>query len=186
MLYHVDHLRERASHPATSVEIASLLFFDIETTGLRPDKGARVTEIALLDRNKSLCAWSISEDQDYFSELQERLPSLIEHLNGGVVIGHNISFDLNFITYFADKLSIPGPSLRIIDTLSLARKVITDLDSYRLGDLLNYFDIAVRGELHTAHTDAEATRALFWFLVSLGGFNTLEGIGMKKIEWSTF
>lgn len=186
MLHYVDHLREKTSSPATSVEIASLRFFDIETTGLRPDKGALITEIALLDRNKAVCDWSISEDEDYLSELQVRLPSLIEHLNGGVVIGHNVSFDLNFIAYFADKLGISGPSLRIIDTLGLARKLLPERNSYRLGDLLDYFDISVKGELHSARTDAEATRALFWILVSLGDFSTLDGIGMKKIEWSTF
>jgi len=51
---------------------------------------------------------------------------------------------------------------------------------------LKKFDIKVSGKLHTASTDAEATRALFWKLVEKGGISTVGEAGMKKMNWSNF
>src|SRR5690625_217594 len=79
-----------------------------------------------------------------------------------------------------------GPSLKYIDTLSLSRKLLPGKSSYQLSRILKEFDIRVDGKLHTAVTDTEITRALFWKLIEKGGIATVGEAGVKKINWSTF
>lgn len=170
---------------STSLELANLIFFDIETTGLRPDRGAKITEVSILDRNSQQHYWRSDTDTENDSVANE-LPNILDHLKRGVVVGHNLQFDFWFIAYESDRLKIEGPSLRFIDTLSLSRKLLPKRNSHNLGDLLKHFDIKVNGELHTATADTEATRALFWKLVEKGGLSTVGEAGMKKLNWSSF
>lgn len=169
----------------TSIELAKLVFFDIETTGLRPDRGAKISEVAIVNRNSQLYTWHRKINNEFETLFQE-LPMMFNHFKKSVVIGHNLSFDFWFISYEADKLGLEGPSLLFIDTLSLARKILPERNSYKLDELLKVFDIKVNGELHTAITDAEATRALFWKLVEKGGISTVGDAGMKKLNWLSF
>jgi len=181
----IHTLRKKWPSVTVSIELANFLFIDIETTGLRPDRGAKITEVSILNRNSHLYAWwsKLNFKND---TLSEELPKILSHLKKGVVVGHNLPFDFWFISYEADKLGIEGPSLRFIDTLSLSRKVLPQRNSYKLGDLLMEFDIKVNGELHSAITDTEATRALFWKLVEKGGISTVGEAGMKKLNWASF
>jgi len=182
---YIQNIRVDKPETTTSLELAILLFFDIETTGLRPDRGAKITEASILNRNSQLYTLrsNVNSKND---TLSEELPKILNHLKIGVVVGHNLPFDFWFISHEADKLGIDGPSLRFIDTLSLARKVLPGRNSYKLGELLKYFDINVNGELHTASTDTEVTRALFWKLIEKGGISTVGEAGMKKLNWSSF
>ena len=181
----LQNLRFEKPKVSASLELANLLFFDIETTGLRPDRGAKITEVSILNRNSQIYSWQ-SDVKPGANSFSDELPIILNHLKKGVVVGHNLPFDFWFISHEADKLGMDGPSLRFIDTLSLARKVLPGRDSYKLGELLTYFDIKVNGELHTATADTEATRALFWKLVEKGGISTVGEAGMKKMNWSNF
>lgn len=182
----IDVLRHQNADPDLSVERSQLLFFDIETTGLHPEKGAKLVEIACVSRNEILHNWRISHLKANDALLRKILPLLVQDLTKGVVVGHNVSFDLNFIAYKADKLGLPGLDVSFIDTLALARRVVHGLASYKLGHLLRHFDIRVHGELHTAIVDAQVTRALFWKLMEAGGFSTLKEAGIKRLKWSLF
>jgi len=181
----IQNIRIDEPEPSVSLELANLLFFDIETTGLRPDRGAEITEVSILNRNSQLYYWCRNSAAD-FDSLSIELPIILSTLKKGVVVGHNLKFDFWFISHEADKLGIDGPELRFIDTLSIARKFLPGKNSYRLGDLLREFDITVNGELHAAETDAAATRALFWKLIEKGGISTVGEAGMKKMNWSNF
>jgi len=177
----------RKNHPDkhTSIEVSNFNFLDIETTGLRPDRGSKITEVVILDRNNVKYEWISTNCSDNTS-LHLALPRIISFFDKAVVVGHNLSFDFWFISYEADRIGIASPSLRFIDTLSLARKILPGRSSYTLGNLLKLFDIHVSGELHTAVTDAEATRALFWKLIEKGGISTVGEAGMKRLNWSSF
>ena len=181
----IKNIRFDNPESSISIELANLLFFDLETTGLRPDRGAKITEISILNRNSQVYLWR-SNLKPGASSLTDELSIILNQLKKGVVVGHNLPFDFWFISHEADKLGIDGPSLRFIDTLSLARKVLPGRNSYKLGELLKYFDIKVNGELHTASTDTEVTRALFWKLIEKGGISTVGEAGMKKLNWSSF
>ncbi len=182
----ISNLRSQKPNSNTSLELANLLFFDIETTGLRPDRGAKITDVSILNRNSQIYFWRSGLKTGASSFFSNELPIILKHFKKGAVVGHNLPFDFWFISYEADKLGIEGPSLRFIDTLSLSRKVLPQRNSYKLGDLLMEFDIKVNGELHSAITDTEATRALFWKLVEKGGISTVGEAGMKKLNWASF
>lgn len=183
--YTIKEIRLNKPGSSISVELANLIFFDIETTGLRPDRGAKVSEIAILSRNDSEFYWASATSSEIDS-FHKQLPQISEYLQNGVVVGHNLSFDFWFISYEAERLGLAGPNIQFIDTLSLARKTLPDMNSYQLGVLLKKFDIKVSGKLHTAATDAEATRALFWKLIEKGGISTVGEAGLKKLNWSNF
>ena len=182
---YIQNIRVDKPETTTSLELTNFIFFDIETTGLRPDRGAKVTEVSILNRNSQLYSWR-SHINSGVNPFSNELPIILNHLKNGVVVGHNLQFDFWFISHEADKLGITGPTLRFIDTLSLARKVLPERSSYKLSELLKEFNIKVNGELHTATTDTEATSALFWKLVEKGDISTTGKAGMKKLNWSSF
>ena len=171
---------QRANWP---IEAASLLFFDIETTSLHPDRGAQITEMAVVDRHGVRLDWRRAPEQPHDDALATQLPHLFDLLQTGVVVGHNLSFDVRFIAYVASRLGLRGPTIRYIDTLGLARRLLDRTRDVRLTTLLDYFGIVPDGALHTARVDALATQALFWKLVAHGGLETLADAGLQRIDW---
>lgn len=182
----ITQLRKTQPKPRQSIERAAFIFFDIETTGLRPDRGARITEIALLNRNSRKLLWKQAENAISDEYLAAQLPLVLKHLESGVVVGHNLQFDLRFIAYETERLGFRGPRLLFVDTLGLAQKLCSNISDFKLSSLIERFNISIGGELHTAAVDAHATRALFWKLIKLGDIETLAHAGMQRVCWSTF
>jgi DNA polymerase III epsilon subunit-like protein len=177
---------------------ATLRFLDIETTGLRPDRGARITEVALIDREEPVLDWrgpaherpaektGPARDPLEDDVLRDDLPRLTAALDVGTVVGHNLSFDLDFIAYEADRLGTGGFTVRFIDTMTLAQHLLDRTARVRLADLLDYFGIASSTPLHRALADARATRALFWQLVDRGRLDTLADAQVQRLHWTSF
>jgi len=162
----------------------SLVFFDLETTAMRPDRGGRIREMAVVDQNGIRFNWRSDEAPPRDDLVAAQLPVLVEHLEAGVVVGHNLSFDFRFVTYEAERLGLRGLDVRFVDTLGLARSLLDAPDTHQLGTLLGHFDAAPDEELHTAVGDALATRALFWHLVEHGGLRTLADIDIRRLQWN--
>jgi len=163
---------------------APLLFFDLETTALRPDRGGRICEMAVADRNGVRFDWDSDAAPPRDEAVARRLPQLVNHLEAGIVVGHNLQFDFRFVTYEAERLGLRGLDLRFADTLGLARSLLDAPDTHRLGPLLGHFDAAPDETLHTAVGDALATRTLFWHLVDHGGLDTLADINVRRLQWN--
>ena len=162
---------------------ATLLFFDLETTALRPDRGGRICEMAVVDEQGIQFHWRSDAAPPRDDAVATRLPRLIDHLEAGVVVGHNLPFDFRFVTYEAERLGLDGLGLRFADTLGLARSLLDAPDTHQLGTLLGHFNAAPDEELHTAVGDALATRTLFWHLVEHGGLRTLADIDVQRLQW---
>jgi DNA polymerase III epsilon subunit-like protein len=163
---------------------ATLLFFDLETTALRPDRGGHIREMAVVDQDGIRFDWRSDAASPRDDAVAARLPRLIEHLETGVVVGHNLQFDFRFVTYEAERLGLGGLDVRFADTLGLARSLLDAPDTHQLGMLLGHFDAAPEEELHTAVGDALATRTLFWRLVEHGGLQTLADIDVRRLQWN--
>ena len=169
------------------LRVAPLLFFDVESTGLHPDRGARLTEWAVVDHSGLCVHETLAPEADgYDAALAERLSRLFGVLCDGIVVGHHLSFDLGFVAREADRLGLAGPRLRYIDTLGLARRLLNQAADFQLGTLLSHFDVSPEAELHTAPGDAWATQALFWALVEQGGLDTPSDAGVKALDWTSF
>lgn len=182
----INELRETSPKPNDSIERSNFIFFDIETTGLCVETGAKILEIALISRDTILTDWvrNSKDVSDY--NLKNELPLIFKKFKKGVIVGHNVGFDLNFISYKAEKLGLRGPDVFFIDTLSLSKRLIKNTSSYKLESLLDYFDIAIQAQLHTALVDAQATQALFWKLIARGEISTLQEAGMNRLNWTVF
>ena len=179
-------MHERLQWTHRPITVSRLLFFDIETTGLRPDRGGQSVEMAVVDRNGERFSWHQHEATPHDGALKQALIGLLPELCAGVVVGHNVQFDFGFIAYEAERYGLEGPELSYIDTLGLARRLLAGMSDYRLSTLLRSLDLTVAGDLHTAVADARATQALFWRLVEEGGYKSLADAGLKRLGWSTY
>jgi DNA polymerase III epsilon subunit family exonuclease len=89
---------------------------------------------------------------------KEAVEQLLKWAGDAVLIGHNVGFDLGFLSEaLGGKTFEPGTYL---DTLALARDGYpTGPENYKLGDLSRFFGIELQGN-HRAAPDAEATAEL--------------------------
>jgi DNA polymerase-3 subunit alpha (Gram-positive type) len=163
--------------------INSYVAFDVETTGLNP-KYEKIIEIgaikvrdgeiidtfntfvnpakSLPNRIVELTGIQNSDlvDAPYIEEVIEKF---IEFVGDDVLLGHNLIFDYSFIKKAAvnHKLTFDKSG---IDTLRIARRFLTNLESRRLGVLCDYYNIHL--DAHRALNDAIATHKLYLKLVN--------------------
>jgi len=175
--------------PSTPIIVAPLRFLDIETSGLRADRGARITEFVLLSSRASCIEWTLppactvgSDDHD--ARVRSLLFRVVEAGNAAVLVAHNASFDLRFIAYECRRLGVDGFSVQVIDTLSLARKADLDVPNHQLETLASELDVDVSGPMHTARVDARVTRDVFDCLVARRNLETLGEAGLRRLSWS--
>lgn len=76
------------------------------------------------------------------------------------IVGHCVSFDINFLYDSFDRYLDRPFSNDYIDTLRLARKLHPEMAHHRLADLVQLFDVA-HNDAHRAMGDVEATAECF-------------------------
>jgi len=91
----------------------------------------------------------------------EVLPSFLEFAGFGpttVLVAHNARFDVGFLRAAAGRLDLSWPSPTIVDTVALARRVVTkdEAPNHKLGTLAALFGAATSPD-HRALHDARAT-----------------------------
>jgi len=168
--------------------------FDLETTGLDPEKDAIValgavhvlgrrvlhqeTFEALVDPGRPIAkaatevhglTWEMLKGKP---KLEEVLPAFKAFLEDTVLLAHNGAFDLAFLR----KVGVGEPPL--VDTLLLAHLLFPDLKDHRLEALAERFGVPVLGR-HTALGDALMTAEVFARMVPLlkeRGYATLGAV----------
>lgn len=155
------------------------LALDVETTGLSADYD-RIIELGaiLYNNGKNVSSFSslvnagikipvqatkVNHITDQMLQGAPRETSAFEKfveyadgiLEGGlIVVAHNASFDMNFLSKTLSRLGYNGKIL-YVDTLSLSRHLLNGaLDSYRLEDVAHHFGIR-NEKAHRACSDAE-------------------------------
>ncbi|WP_319477558.1 3'-5' exonuclease [Marispirochaeta aestuarii] len=98
-------------------------------------------------------------------ELEEVFPSLLVFLEGAILVGHNINFDLAFLDAGCRKSGKVMPSSPGIDTCSFARSVLKGEPSYSLENLSRRYGLG-NGNHHRALDDARAAMGLLSLIVS--------------------
>ncbi|GAA1866504.1 DEDD exonuclease domain-containing protein [Myceligenerans crystallogenes] len=105
--------------------------------------------------------------------IEKVLPSFLEFAHGSVLVAHNAPFDVGFLRAACEKLGYPWPGFPVVDTVPLARKVVTrdEAPNHKLSTLARIFRAEVTPD-HRALSDARATvdvlHALFGRLGPLG------------------
>jgi DNA polymerase III subunit epsilon len=165
----------------------TLIVLDFETTGLRPDHGDRVTEVAavrvhqgrIVARYESLvnCGRRLPNHIRAFTGITQQmidsapaawlvLPELLCFIGNDPVVSHNAAFDQGFLDCECERLHLLRHGSDFLCTVQLARQLLPNLPSYSLKALSRHFKLAATAE-HRAAVDAEVTAQLLFKLSEL-------------------
>lgn len=158
--------------------INDYVVLDLETTGLNPKldkiieigavkvRDGKVADIystfvnpgrLLTERIVELTGIT-DEDLKHAPYIEEVLPDFLTFVGDDILIGHNLIFDFSFV-----KKAVVNEKQKFerqgIDTLRIARRFLTDLESKNLGFLCEHYHIFL--EAHRACNDAKATHELY-------------------------
>jgi len=166
----------------------TIVFFDVETTGLSSAYGDKIIEIAALktknlkpidtfnslvnpQRDISFEAFQVNRiSQDMVDDAptaRDVLPDFLKFIKGAVLVGHNVKFDLGFIN---NELSFIGKKINakavIIDTLKMSRGLCPTLGRYALWIVAQSLGIK-REQEHRALTDVQLDFDVFLKLIEI-------------------
>ena len=109
----------------------------------------------------------------------EMLPSFLEFLGGGVVVGHNVRFDLSFLNHALESTGRDRLANAIVDTLALARRLVRDMvPNCKLGTLAATLRLPHQPS-HRALSDVLATGDLLHALLERAG--TFGIVGLEEL-----
>ena len=158
-----------------------IVMLDFETTGLSPEAGDRITEVAALriedgrvtERFVSLvnCGVRIppfiveytgitQQMVDGAPPAGEVVPALIDFIGTDTLAAHNASFDDKFLRAEGARLDRACGHAGPVCSLKLSRRVFPGLASYKLGLLSRALGIHFKSRAHRAEADAEVTAEL--------------------------
>lgn len=158
---------------------AEFVVLDVETTGLRPGPD-RVIEIAglrlrngeivdsfqtLINPQRRLPPFIVrltgitSDMVAKAPHADQILPTFLDFIEGATIVGHNVSFDIGFLTYEAQLLGQPFP-VDGLDTIALARRLLPGLRRFKLDMVAQYLNIPASNR-HRAMGDTRVTAAVF-------------------------
>ena len=164
-----------------TIEEASFLIVDLETTGLNPEN-SEIIEIAALrveggivvDKFHTLVKPSIGFIPPHITKLtgitnalvvdkptiEEVFPHFLKFSENSIIVAHNAQFDMSFlnsVSYQITGKSIQNP---VLCTQNLAKRLFPDLPSKSLVNLAYHFNIPYNKK-HRALEDALVTFELF-------------------------
>ncbi|WTA12511.1 DEDD exonuclease domain-containing protein [Nocardioides sp. NBC_00850] len=183
---------------------------DLETTGNSPDNGGMITEIGavkvrggeVLGEFQTLVnphtgippsiavLTGITNSMVASSPtIESVLPAFLEFAEGCVLVAHNAPFDVGFLKHFAAKQERPWPRFEVLDTVKIARRVVTrdEAPNHKLGSLARVFGSPTTPN-HRALSDARATvDVLHGMMERLGniGVQTLEDLAVFSAKVTT-
>ena len=153
-----------------------IVMLDFETTGLSPDMGDRITEVAALrivggkvvERYVSLINCNVRIPSfitgltgitqamvDGAPPVSQVVPELLDFIGGDALSAHNASFDDKFLRAEAARLGLTPGYQSLVCSLKLSRRVFPHLSSYKLGNLSGELGIRFKSAAHRAESDAE-------------------------------
>jgi DNA polymerase-3 subunit epsilon len=158
------------------------VFFDTETTGLEPETGDRVVEIAAFrfkGRNKVATFQSLVNPGRAISEaafavnnitaamledapkIEKIFPEFLEFIRGSCLCSYNAGFDLKFLN---NELRLAGRApledIVIVDVLKMARRLLPGLERYALWFVAERLGIKTQ-QAHRAFSDVQLTWEVF-------------------------
>lgn len=168
----------RVSSRTKPEKLFPLVFIDLETTGLSPDK-ERIVEVSAIRYDAPFVATAcfntminpqrhipdrayevhgISDDDVELAPVfADIVPDLAAFVEGANLIGHNIMFDLRFLYRAGLDLS---ESVRYFDTVQIAKAANPEVSNHKLVTLCSHYGI-YRNNAHTALSDCYATAKVF-------------------------
>lgn len=168
-----------APHSADSV-----IVLDFETTGLSPNMGDRAIEIGavklvngeVVDTFQQLMnpGFRVSGFIEGYTGITNRMlstaasceevmDSFADFIQGSQLVAHNASFDKRFLDAELDNIKRDYDG-EFACSMLIARRLIQDAPTHKLGDLVRFKSIDNDGTFHRALADSEMTARL-WLLM---------------------
>ncbi|WP_394212274.1 PolC-type DNA polymerase III [Enterovibrio calviensis] len=162
----------------------SVIVLDFETTGLSPNMGDRAIEIGavklvdgeVVDTFQALMnpGFRVSSFIEGYTGITnnmlrtaqpcaEVMAQFGEFIAGSNLVAHNASFDKRFLDAELEPLNV-GYSGQFACSMLIARRLIQDAPSHKLGELVRFKRIDHDGVFHRALADAQMTAKL-WMLM---------------------
>jgi len=95
--------------------------------------------------------------------MEQQLEELIAFIDDLPIVAHNASFDMGFLYALEHSIAINIPEYTVIDTVKLARKMITETPDHKLTTLTNFLQL--EHDAHDALGDCLATAAIYQYWV---------------------
>lgn len=162
--------------------INDYVVYDIETTGFSPEND-EIIEIAaikisggkVVDLFESLIRPSCEVSRKITRitgidnlmvinapDLAVILEDFVSFIGNSVLLGHNIkNFDNVFIANALSKTGLAPLKNDFIDTLTISRKLLPELESYNLKNLIEYYQLDSTKPQHRAMNDCEYTYQIY-------------------------
>ncbi|WP_064091054.1 ATP-dependent DNA helicase DinG [Rossellomorea aquimaris] len=162
-----------------------LVVIDLETTGNSPKKGEKIIQLSaviieggkIIDQFTSfVCPGKtippfieeltgindeMVKDAPAFHEIA---PKILEILNNGVFVAHNVQFDLSFLQGELEEAGYNPFSGPAFDTVELAKIVLPSADSFKLTELSSSLSLS-HVKPHQADSDAYVTAELILYFI---------------------
>ncbi len=177
--YLVDDERKLVENSRNQSFSETYVVFDIETTGFSPEKNqiieigaVRVVDGKITDRFSTFVNPEVPIPFDIEKltgindamvldapRLCQVLPEFLAFCGEAVMVAHNASFDIGFITHKAKELGLSfAPT--VLDTVALARVLLPNLNRYKLDTVAKAVNVSLENH-HRAVDDAGATAEIF-------------------------
>lgn len=172
-------LRKTELKSAAAIRRAgTYVVLDLETTGLSRQKD-EVVEIGLMQVKDGQAVDTFTSlvnpgcpipaaasrvngiydaDVEDAPKLDALMPRILDELQGKVVVGYNVTFDLGFIRRAASAMQ-RVMTIEYIDVLYLARDVFPDLPDHKLATVVEY--LGLQTQEHRALSDVQLTYQIF-------------------------
>jgi DNA polymerase-3 subunit alpha (Gram-positive type) len=148
-----------------------LVVLDVETTGMKPEDGHSVIEvagqrlrneevIAVYDALHGITNEILAAEGRARAEVMNEFR---EFCKDAVLVGHNIAFDMGFLNAEYRRLGQPPLENRTIDTIEIAKKYLL-IPSYSLKNVAAYLQVP-QPKAHRALADVETTTAVLIKLI---------------------
>ncbi len=177
--YLVDDMKELVENSKGQTFSDSFVVFDIETTGFSPQKNqiieigaVKVKDGVITDKFSTFVnpdvpipfeieqLTGINDNMVLSSpQIDVALPEFLEFCRGCVLVAHNASFDVSFISYQARNQGLAF-SPTVLDTVAMARHLLPNLNRFKLDTVAKALNISLENH-HRAVDDAKATAEIF-------------------------
>lgn len=170
--------------PPTFVLPETFVVFDTETSGMRPDDGHSIVELAAqkVQRRRVIGEFhalvnpghaldSAAAEIHGISELEliakgkqppEVFPAFASFISSWPLVAHNVGFDIAFLNAHHQRLQLPLVQNTLIDSVAVARALLI-IPSYSLQAVARYLKVP-QPEAHRAMADVTTLREVLFKL----------------------
>jgi len=164
-----------------NIDEIEFTIFDTETTGLEPESGDRIVEIAgvrfkgkeriatfqtLVNPHRPISSAAFQVNKITLDMLkgapriEEAMPKFLDFIHDACLCSYNATFDLGFLKQELKQMGKDLPNNAVVDILKMARRIMPGLEHYSLQFVADNLRIKTE-QRHRAFSDVELTLNVF-------------------------